>query len=40
VLAGDIDVFAVLAHPELAYTRLNVAVAALESGLGKFWSRY
>ncbi|GAD82295.1 nuclear transport factor 2 family protein [Nocardia asteroides] len=35
VLAGDIDTFAALAHPELAYTHSNAEVDTLDSYLGK-----
>lgn len=35
VLSGDIDAFAALAHPELAYTHSNGDVDTLDSYVGK-----
>ncbi|MEU8483370.1 nuclear transport factor 2 family protein [Streptomyces sp. NPDC048641] len=40
VIAGDIEAFAALAHPELAYTHSNAAVDTLDSYLEKLRSGF
>ncbi|MBF6215422.1 nuclear transport factor 2 family protein [Nocardia puris] len=40
VLAGDVDAFAALAHPELVYTHSNAVVDTLDSYLDKLRSGF
>ncbi|MFF1354670.1 nuclear transport factor 2 family protein [Streptomyces sp. NPDC058297] len=40
VIAGDVEAFAALAHPELAYTHSNAAVDTLDSYLEKLRSGF